>query len=147
MAGFFVGRGNTGGLFVGRGGQQPVGSRGLYVGRSGASGNGRVHRHMAQRRLNKQGVPTRFGMGKFVAPIGIVGLIGAGLIGYSMLNKNGKWRSLLPQKSLITAPSVVAPSTTITTPVAAPIVHNRKVPLKERLLSKATKRPVITNYH
>ena len=29
----------------------------------------------------------------------------------------------------------------------APIVHNRKVPLKERALSKITRRPVITNYH
>ena len=29
----------------------------------------------------------------------------------------------------------------------APIVHNRKVPLKERALSKVTGRPVVTNYH
>lgn len=29
----------------------------------------------------------------------------------------------------------------------APIVHNRKVPLKERALAKVTRRPVVTNYH
>ena len=30
---------------------------------------------------------------------------------------------------------------------AAPIIHNRKVPIRERVLSKVTKRPVVTNYH
>ena len=82
----------------------------------------------------------------------------------------GKLRSWLPlrtKRGIVTAPGIsptlaaapIATAATIpavntfgtglTTGLAtgAPIVHNRKVPLKERALSKVTGRPVVTNYH
>ena len=130
--------------------------------------NGRVHQRMAQRRLAKQGMPApmAIGMSRFgLAPLGLIGLVGAGILGYSLLSKRsigggfgfGKLRSWLPlrtKRGIVTAPGI-APS--IGTGIAstginsfntgAPIVHNRKVPLKERALSKITGRPAVTNYH
>ena len=134
--------------------------------------NGRVHQRMAQRRLAKQG-GVGMGMGGFgLAPLGLIGLLGAGILGYSVLSKRsigggfgfGKLRSWLPlrtRRGIVTAPGIsptlaAAPIATaatfgtgLTTGLAtgAPIVHNRKVPLKERALSKVTGRPVVTNYH
>ncbi len=102
--------------------------------------------------------------------LGLVGLVGAGVIGYALLNKKrsisttgftstgrvSTWRKFLPFRS-----SVMGTTTFGTAPIAtgfakgglvnniatAPIVHNRKVPMKERLISKVSGRPVVTNYH
>ena len=118
--------------------------------------NGRVHQRMAQRRLAKQGVPSpmAIGMSRFgLAPLGLIGLVGAGILGYSLLSKRsigggfgfGKLRSWLPLRTklgIVTAPGIASSFGT-----GAPIVHNRKVPLKERALAKVTGRPVVTNYH
>jgi hypothetical protein len=38
-------------------------------------------------------------------------------------------------------------TTGVATATGAPIVHSRKIPLKERALAKVSGRPVITNYH
>ena len=68
---------------------------------------GRVHQRMAQRRLAKQGMPApmAIGMSRFgLAPLGLIGLVGAGILGYSLLSKRsigggfgfGKLRSWLP---------------------------------------------------
>ena len=103
------------------------------------------------------------GMSRFgLAPLGLIGLVGAGILGYSLLSKRsigggfgfGKLRSWLPlrtKRGIVTAPGI-ASSIGATTGInsfntGAPIVHNRKVPLKERALSKITGRPVVTNYH
>ena len=136
--------------------------------------NGRVHQRMAQRRLAKQGVPApmAIGLSRYgLAPLGLIGLLGAGVLGYSLLNKRsiggfgfGRLRNWLPlrtRRGIVTAPGIaptlasapiaasVTAGTTIGTGLAtgAPIVHNRKVPLKERAISKITGRPVVTNYH
>lgn len=153
---------------------------------------GRVHYKMEQRRLAKSG-PVGRGMAGMNAsglaqPLGLVGLVGAGVLGYSLLKKKGggfsSFGGLLPSSRAMTgfpttagisptlaaAPLATATSTIpITTaapiaptmpisaapipaaPVAAaagggPIVHNRKLPLRERAIAKITGRPVVTNY-
>ena len=124
---------------------------------------GRVHQRMQQRRLAKQGVPSTMaiGMSRFgLAPLGLIGLVGAGILGYSLLNKRsigggfgfGKLRSWLPlrtKRGIVTAPGIASNFGTGINSfnTGAPIVHNRKAPLKERALSKITGRPVVTNYH
>ena len=122
---------------------------------------GRVHQRMAQRRLAKQGMPApmAIGMSRFgLAPLGLIGLVGAGILGYSLLSKRsigggfgfGKLRSWLPlrtKRGIVTAPGIASTTGINSFNTGAPIVHNRKVPLKERALSKITGRPVVTNYH
>ena len=123
--------------------------------------NGRVHQRMAQRRLAKQGMPApmAIGMSRFgLAPLGLIGLVGAGILGYSLLSKRsigggfgfGKLRSWLPlrtKRGIVTAPGITSSIGTGIASTGAPIVHNRKVPLKERAIAKVTGRPVVTNYH
>ncbi len=103
--------------------------------------------------------------------LGLVGLVGAGVIGYALLNKKrsisttgfsstGKlstWRKFLPFRSSVMGTTTTFGTAPISTGFAngglvnniakAPIVHNRKVPMKERLISKVSGRPVVTNYH
>ncbi len=121
--------------------------------------------------LQFQGMNAGRGLGAF----GLLGLAAAGFVGYKVFsNKSagvGLKRSWLPWKKSVAilpgggiANSGIATTgvsswntglplasgfnTGITGNVAkAPIVHNRKVPMKERLLSKVTGRPVVTNYH
>ena len=72
-----------------------------------------------------------------------------------------KWRPFKKSKLPVTASAfpvvsapvaVPVPVPVMNAPVAtqyaapAPLIHNRKVPITERAISKLTKRPVITNY-
>ena len=96
--------------------------------------------------------PVGFGFGARpfgIAGLGLIGLLGAGIVGYSLWNKRSFRKTIVPG---ITTASVAPISTGFTGGVtgwnnSAPIVHNRKVPLKERVISKVSGRPVITNYH
>jgi hypothetical protein len=102
------------------------------------------------------------GMGTYgLGGIGLLGLLGAGVLGYTLFHKKsigmnsfGLKRSWLPWKTSPIGVTTGIASAPIATggvinslATGTPIVHNRKVPIKERLLSKVTGRPVITNYH
>ena len=88
---------------------------------------------------NNAPVSPGFGFGMLnnmnmgVVGLGLVGILGAGILGYTLWNRRSK---AAPVSTGFTNFSNVAP-----------IVHNRRVPVKERMMSKATGRPVVTNYH
>ena len=87
--------------------------------------NGRVHQRMAQRRLAKQGVPAPMavGMSRFgMAPLGLIGLVGVGILGYSLLKRRSigggfggfGLRSFLPFRSKV-MPITTAASVPVST--------------------------------